>query len=273
MPSVHSKPSNATKPDDATGTASLVLAALIKAGQSVTVVGELENIFVVTIEVARQGQTQGRGLHVNSVVDQSIRKDGYDYNRGGVLRLIEKPWTEEAWQAEIAAGRVPPGKDRPVLLRRTQWQKGTNGTARISCPDMEFRRFVLDDGNHRTDCLQQMLAEKHPKAIAILERGCILLDCDHVEDKDKMIFSSMTANNRHHDIDKDFLADKIGQIKRVRVFTCVLFHLQSLLTTQHKHYMLDARTLHGQRRRSQLVQQEGRQGGRKRVTLRDMDWR
>jgi hypothetical protein len=237
MPTVHSKPKGAPKPPDDGGSA--ILTALIRAGQSVQVVGEIENVPVLNIDVAHDGQTQGRGLHLNSKVDQSIRKDGFDYNRGGVLRLIEKPWTEEAWQVEISAGRVPADQERPVLLRRTKWQKGTNGTARISCPDMKYRRFVLDDGNHRTDCLQKMIAEKHPKAIQVLERGCILLDCDHVEDADKMIFSSMSANNKHHDVDKDFLADKIAQIKMVRVFTCVWFlsefPLQSLLTPQHKH--------------------------------------
>ena len=213
MPSVNSKLAASS---DTPGSA--ILAALIKAGESVKVVGELVQIYVNTIEVARDGQNQGRGLHLNSVVDQSIRKDSWDYNRGSVMRLIEKPWTEKAWQDEIAAGRVPSDKERPVLLRLATWQKGPNGTARISCSDMQYRRFALDDGNHRTDCMQKMIAEKHPLAIEIFERGCLLLDCDPVADEAIMIFSSMAANNKHLEIDRDFLADKIAQIKKVRVF-------------------------------------------------------
>jgi hypothetical protein len=229
MPAVHSKPKQSVRvkqTDKCTehnefGCAicgSSVLAALIKAGEQVKIVGELECVYFSSIDVPEAHQSQGRGLHLNSVVDKSIRKNGWDYSRGSNMRLIEKPWTVEAWEAEISSARVPSGTERPVLLRLSKWAIGPNGTARITAPDMKHRRFVLDDGNHRTNAMQNMIAEKHKRAILICERGCVLLDCDPEEDKDKMIFSSIAANNKHKDIDPDFLADKIGQIKMVRVF-------------------------------------------------------
>ena len=195
-----------------------VLAALIKAGEQVPIVGALECVHFSTISVPQGHQNQGRGLHLNSVVDKSIRTNGWDYSRGSTMRLIELQWSVEAWEAEISSGRVPSGTERPVLLRLSKWAIGPNGTARITAPDMEHRRFILDDGNHRTNAMQKMIAEGHERAIKICERGCVLLDCDPEEDKDKMIFSSMHANNKLLNVDPDNLADKIGQIKTVRVF-------------------------------------------------------
>ena len=74
--------------------------------------------------------------------------------------------------------------------------------------------------------MHELLAEGHPSAIEVCERDCILLDCDPVEDRDKALFSSILANVRLQEVDKDFLADKLGQIKLVRQF-----HVPSLLTT------------------------------------------
>jgi len=231
---------------------SAVLAALIEAGESVKVVGELVQVPFRNICFSAGHQRQGRGLHLNSVVERSIRTNGWDYNSGSTLRLIEKKWTDEAWTAEITAGRVPSGTERPVLLRLTKWAVGTNGTARICAPDMVHRRFILDDGHHRTAAMRLLQQEKHVHAIEICERGCVLLDCDAEEDKDKMIFSSIAANNKHLAIDKDFLADKIGQIKQVRVF-CFGLDSPSKHSSppHHKHELLDTQALHGRRRRSQ----------------------
>ena len=203
-----------------------VLAAPIRAGEQVPIMGALENIHFSSISVPQGHQNQGRGLHLNSVVDKSLRKNGWDYTRGSTMRLIELLWTKEEWQAEITSGRVPSDVEMPILLKLSKWEVGANGTPRICAPDMQYRRFMVDDGNHRTHAMQKMIAEGHPKAIKICERGCVLLNCDPDADKDKMIFSSMHANNKLNEVDTDNLADKIGQIKRVRVF-CFGLHCPS----------------------------------------------
>ena len=108
MPSVNSKPKplggrkqkNLCKAHEKSGCevcGSAILAALIKAGESVRVVGETVCVHFSAIYVERSLQYQGRGLHLNSVVDYSIRTNGWDYNRRSTMRLIEKPWTVEAW--------------------------------------------------------------------------------------------------------------------------------------------------------------------------------
>ena len=55
---------------------SAVLAALIKAGESVRIVGELVQVPFRNLSVAPGHQRQGRGLHLNSVVERSIRTHG-----------------------------------------------------------------------------------------------------------------------------------------------------------------------------------------------------
>ena len=104
-----------------------------------------------------------------------------------------------------------------------EWENANHGTARITSTDLAHRRFILDDGNHRAHAMREMTREKHKHAIAICQRGCVLLDCNPDTDRDLMVFSSLAANNKLLAIDKDFLADKLGQIKKVRVF-CFCLH-------------------------------------------------
>ena len=91
------------------------------AGRSITIVGEVFNVpfasmvvDAMSLEAKAKTKTKNddpierrgfrqRGLHVDSVVDASLRASGWDYNRGGVLRLIELIWTQVAWDAAVAA--------------------------------------------------------------------------------------------------------------------------------------------------------------------------
>jgi len=71
------------------------------------------------------------------------------------MRVFEKPWTEEEWAKEIASGRVPSGTPLPEPLRKMTYDTPESGMCQISSPDdMKYRRFVVDDGSHRTNAMQ-----------------------------------------------------------------------------------------------------------------------
>jgi hypothetical protein len=96
-----------------------------------------------------------RGLHKNSITRSSIRMHGWDYNQGSKMRVFEKPWTEEEWAKEIASGRVPSETTLPEPLRQITYDTPESGMCQISSPDdMGYRRFVIDDGSHRTNAMQ-----------------------------------------------------------------------------------------------------------------------
>ena len=186
------------------------------------------------------------GIHKNSVTRKSIRTNGWDYNQGSKMRVFERPWTEEEWAHEIEAGRVPQDTAMPTPLRNQAYPTPESGMAQIICEDMKYRRFIVDDGSHRTfamqvpsftfffffsfsfffSCssvvycllwLQEMIKEKHPMALEICARGILLLDADPVKDAKKTVFSSIITNVKQLELDKDFLSDKLGQIMLVRV--------------------------------------------------------
>ena len=52
--------------------------------------------------------TRQRGLHDNSVCNESIRRDGWRDDQGMML-AIEVPWNETTWAEEIAKGDIPVG--------------------------------------------------------------------------------------------------------------------------------------------------------------------
>jgi len=62
-----------------------------------------------------------------------------------------------------------------------------------------------------------MIAEEHPLAKQLCARGILLLDADPVEDVKKTVFSSIMTNVKQLELDRDFLADKLGQIMLVSV--------------------------------------------------------
>jgi len=107
---------------------------------------------------------------------------------------------------------------------------------------MKHRRFILDDGNHRAFGMKKLKLEGHKFAIDVCLRGMLLLNCNPETDRDAMVFSSMTANNKQQEVDTDFLADKLTQIKLVRLCHHPLHHiplaLESLLT--HSNALLDS---------------------------------
>ncbi len=94
----------------------------------------------------------------------------------------------------------------------------------------------MDDGSHRVTAMHKMIAEKHEFAIDICDRNILLLDCDPSDDKDKAFFSSMLANIKQQEVDKDFLADKLAQIKNVSDVTCYTH------THTHTHTHTDCNT-------------------------------
>ena len=83
---------------------------------------------------------------------------------------------------------------------------------------MKYRRFILDDGSHRTTAMHKMIAEKHEHAIDICERNILLLDAE-LDDKNLVIMSSMLANVNNNQVDRDFLSDKLQQIRHVIICT------------------------------------------------------
>jgi len=167
------------------------------------------------------GGTLQRGLHDNSVTDKSIRENGWRYDQGSPMLAIEVAWTQKEWEAEIAAGKYESGTPMPDPLRKRTWVRDAGGLANIVITDKEWRmrRFIMDDGNHRTRSMNNMIKEKHPKAIEWCDRGCLLLDCDPIKDQVECMFSSILANVKQQEVDKDFLADKLGQIKLVNTHT------------------------------------------------------
>ena len=222
------KASKAEAPDEVTG--SSVLRKLIEAGGSIKRVGVLCGIPWSRMGCDKQALLDDssigqRGIHCNSVVDSSLREHGWRDDQGKML-AIEIPWTEATWAAEIAKGEIPVGTEMPTPLRKMPWPEHAGGLPYIVQTELEWsrRNFIMDDGNHRTNSMHKLIAEKHKHATLTCPRDCILLDCDPVEDRDKALFSSILSNVRLQEVDKDFLSDKLGQIKLVRQFH-VLFPL------------------------------------------------
>jgi len=190
---------------------------MIKDASRFAVVGDLMDVPVDSIVVDHENNQ--RGIHNQSKVDASLRAVGWMYDRG-TMRLIEKPWTGKEWADLIVRDKldIPLGTPNPVPLRQVQHHEGANGRANIITDDLKWRRFVVDDGNHRAFSIQEMKRTNHKHAIDVIKRGCVLLDCDPLVQKDVMVFSSMAANNNLLVFEKDYLADKLGQLKKVRVF-------------------------------------------------------
>jgi hypothetical protein len=132
-----------------------------------------------------------------------------------VIKLVEKPWTTRSWKEFQTKGLAPTDMAMPTPLRDVSaedWLEDRD--------DLAFRRFCPIDGTQRVTVLKLMLANNHEKAIRVLEIGCAIVDCDYDDQKDETIIQSMRTNRFTHDVDKDFLVDKLGQIKSV--FSLVL---------------------------------------------------
>jgi hypothetical protein len=208
------------------------LRALIAAGENIRIVGYMTNVpfncFIVDGMAIKDEGMRQRGLHDHSITETSIRTNGWNYDQGAPVRMIEKPWDNDEWRDFIAAGSVPTGTPKPISLRHMDWPSESDGSlphVKHECiQTTQPRRFFLDDGSHRATAMHKMIAEGHPHAIEICERNMILLDCDPTDDKDKAFFSSMLANIKQQELDKDFLADKIAQIKNVSVVTYTHTH-------------------------------------------------
>jgi len=172
---------------------------------------------------------------VDSIVKASLHANGWAYDQGW-LRLIELDYTEEEWEAAVNTGAngLELNTPKPQPLREMKWPTTAAGVARITTDDMQHRRFILDDGNHRAYSMQGMILDGHKLAIEVCQRGMVLLDCNPETDRDAMVFSSMTANNKQQEVDTDFLADKLRQIKLVRVFP---FSLRYIISTSHLHHI------------------------------------
>jgi hypothetical protein len=225
------------KGEKADNEASELLTQQIRKGETIPIVGELADVpfsclIVGGMAIDNTG-TRQRGVHDQSVCAESIRTAGWMYTAGTNMRVIELEWSKPEWAAEIEAGRIPQGTDQPSLLRLSSYEPEAHGMATIKCEHMKFRRFAIDDGSHRTAAMQQMIREGHPHAIDVCQRGIVLLNADTVEDRDVSVFSSIMANVRQAEVDKDFLADKLGQIKLVLLS---LFHSVSVLPTPQTTY-------------------------------------
>ena len=217
------KSKDAASKEDATAglTGSAYLSKLVEEGENVNVLGELcgvpwSNYEVDGLIIDNEG-TRQRGTHQAGVTETSIRTIGYQYDRGTMMRAWEKPWTDDAWLSEIEAGRVPDGTKMPVVIKKGDYPPSANGLPQIQDTDeqkdMQFRRFTVDDGNHRTTTMHQLLKECHRFAQTICERGVLLLDPN--QDIGVKMFTSILANVKQAEMDLDFLADKLGQIKAV----------------------------------------------------------
>ncbi len=76
------------------------LHAMITAGENIKIVGYMTHVpfkcmVVDGMAIDGKGMRQ-RGLHSHSVTEASIRKNGWNYDQGAPLRLIEIPWTDES---------------------------------------------------------------------------------------------------------------------------------------------------------------------------------
>lgn len=225
MPSVHSKPKANPEgkeevPDDVPPAVPIrsSLTDLLDEAKAIREVGALLNVPFKNLVVggmAIDGGSRQRGIHDNSISGKSVRDSGWKYDKGP-LKVYEMGWSAEEWAAEIASGRIPECTEIPTLLSLQTWELPEGSSiAQINPPDMEHRRFFVEDGNHRTHEMHKMIEEKHPNAIDTCLRNIILMDADYIKDKNKSVISSMLANNSLRKIDKDFLADKLGQIKLV----------------------------------------------------------
>jgi hypothetical protein len=189
------------------------------------------------IHAAADGERAGtrqRGLHLNSVVNKSVRSKGWKYDQGTKMRVMELVWNQDKWDDEIAQGKVPSGTPMPRPLCSMEFEPAENGVPIIKMDDMKYRRFIVDDGSHRTNAMHDMIKENHHLAQEICERGILLLDADPVQDQNKTLFSSIMANVEQGELDRDFLADKIGQIKAVCIFL-VSITAQIIPHNQHAH--------------------------------------
>ena len=209
------------------------LHGLIHGGEAIQPIGTMVKVPFCVLgndESHVDGGTLQRGIHDNSVTEKSIRENGWRYDQGSPMLAIEVAWTQDEWDAEIAAGKYESGTPMPDALRLRTWEKGAGGLADIILTDEEWlmRRFIMDDGNHRARSMNTMIKEGHPKAIEWCDRGCLLLDCDPIADRDKCMFSSILANVKQQEVDKDFLADKLGQIRLVNTHTHTHTHLSSV---------------------------------------------
>ena len=211
-----------SKEDPSVGlTGSVTLSKLVEEGENVNVLGELCGVpwsnYKVDGLIIDNAGTRQRGTHQAGVTETSIRSIGYQYDRGTMMRAWEKPWTDEAWLAEIEAGRVPNGTKMPVVIKKGDYPPSANGLPQIQDTDeqkdMKFRRFIVDDGNHRTTTMHELLQEKHRFAQTLCERGVLLLDPN--QDEGVKMFTSILANVKQAEMDYDFLADKLGQLKGV----------------------------------------------------------
>jgi hypothetical protein len=183
--------------DGAAGAASLH--GLIYGGEAVKPSGSMVNVPFCVLRNDKspaEGGTLLRRIRENSVTEKSIRENGWLYDQGSPMLAVEVAWTQEEWDAEIAAGNYGTGTPMPDPLRLRTWKNDGGGLANIVIPDKEWRmrRFIVVDGNHRAKIMNTMIKEEHPNAIERCARGCLLLDCDPVVDREKCMLSSMLAN-------------------------------------------------------------------------------
>ena len=224
------------KTEDEGVTGATSLHNMLHVGENIKTIGTMFNVPFSVLghdKSTAEGGTLQRGLHDNSVTETSIRKNGWRYEQGSPMLAMEVVWTKTEWDAAIAAGKYASGTPMPDALRSRTWPVQEGGLASIVIPDDEWRmrRFIMDDGNHRVKAMNTLREEKHSNAIEHCERGCLLLDCDPVEDRSKCMHSSMLANVKQLEVDKDFLADKLGQIKGVNTHSHTrVCHLCSFAT-------------------------------------------
>ena len=181
-------------------------------------------------KLASDGGSRQRELHVNSHARRALRDDGFQPHKGTAITAVEIPWTETNWKKYVDAGHAEQTLPMPKTLRttRSDWEGnatvGPRGVLQVG-PEcsMEHRLFVINDGCHRTATMHEMLKEGHRHCKKLCEAGILLYDMDPEDDKNQSLITSIVTNcEAHNDVDRDTLADKLSQVKNVRlIYFCL----------------------------------------------------